>query len=108
MPAALHSEDLQREAEKGRLLVVAGTGVSLAATKNKLLASWAGLLHHGVDYCQQLDPALTAEWVRVVHAARLNLHTLTSGFRQQKRSLIGFVLPKAGTSNDGSGKPWEL
>jgi len=50
----LHFEDLRREVEHKHLLIVVGTGVSLAATGNNPNASWAGLLRHGANYCNQL------------------------------------------------------
>ncbi len=47
--------DLQAEiAASGRALVIVGTGVTLAATAGTpahSLASWPGLLRHGIDHC---------------------------------------------------------
>lgn len=50
-------EDLRKEIQAGRVLVVVGTGVSLAATGGKpddSVASWRGLLKEGLNRCQTL------------------------------------------------------
>jgi hypothetical protein len=46
-------DDLRQEIAKGHVLVVVGTGVSLAAT-GESVASWQGLLRNGVDRCEGL------------------------------------------------------
>jgi tetratricopeptide (TPR) repeat protein len=47
--------DLRQEIAKGHVLVVVGTGVSLAATDGESVASWQGLLKDGVERCQALQ-----------------------------------------------------
>jgi hypothetical protein len=48
-------DDIQAElAESGRGAIVVGTGVAVAATGGTALAalaSWEGLLRHGLDHC---------------------------------------------------------
>jgi hypothetical protein len=44
-------EDLKQQIENGSAIVIAGTGVSLGASNGDACASWAGLLHDGVDRC---------------------------------------------------------
>lgn len=58
--------DLKTEISRGQIVVVAGTGVAIAASDDQKIdghqvASWDGLLLHGVDYClnvhQVIDPS---------------------------------------------------
>ena len=71
--------DVLRSAiEKGQALVLVGAGVSIGATKGQVvqvgkktfpLASWTGLLHHGVTFCEQWVKAdLPPGWSRSVRA----------------------------------------
>src|SRR5271166_1405337 len=71
--------DMLRSAiEKGQALVLVGAGVSIGATKGQVvqvgkkkfpLASWTGLLHHGVTFCEQWVKAdLPRGWSRSVRA----------------------------------------
>jgi len=63
MTAAL-LQDLKREIATGQLLVIVGTGVSIAATKNSAAASWTGLLKSGVDRCEPRCPPGWGDRVR--------------------------------------------
>jgi hypothetical protein len=45
--------DLRRQIEKGEAILVVGAGVSITATRNPL-ASWSGLLKHGITRCRDL------------------------------------------------------
>jgi GTPase SAR1 family protein len=52
-------DKLKEEIALGRVVIVAGTGVSIAACGNQkvdghAVASWPGLLQHGLAYCEQL------------------------------------------------------
>ena len=53
MTEALRQELAQRIRDK-KVLVVTGTGVSLAATGANPLASWTGLISNGIDRCVEL------------------------------------------------------
>jgi hypothetical protein len=56
-------DDLQAELAAGQVVVVVGSGVSVAATGNAPAASWTGLLEDGVAYCQSLlGPSLPPGW----------------------------------------------
>ncbi|WP_017327404.1 SIR2 family protein [Synechococcus sp. PCC 7336] len=46
-----------------KVVVIVGAGVSIAATGNHPVASWMGLLEHGVRQCQKLGRAQRA-WVQ--------------------------------------------
>ena len=71
--------DMLRSAiEKGQALVLVGAGVSIGATRGQVvqvgkkkfpLASWTGLLHHGVTFCEQWVKAdLPRGWAKAVRA----------------------------------------
>src|SRR5215510_14405335 len=47
-------DDLQQQIEAGQVVAIVGAGVSVGATNNHAVASWQGLLHHGVGYCHKL------------------------------------------------------
>ncbi len=60
-------EDLRKEIQAGRVLVIVGSGVSTGATKGNPLASWTGLLKNGVDRCVSVR-GLDAKWAGRVRA----------------------------------------
>src|SRR5258708_1632431 len=45
-------DDLLKDLEKGNVLLVVGTGVSIQATGNQPCANWAGLILDGIDHCE--------------------------------------------------------
>ncbi|MBX3746549.1 MAG: SUMF1/EgtB/PvdO family nonheme iron enzyme [Verrucomicrobiae bacterium] len=56
-----------------QLVLVAGTGVALAACDRQevnghVVASWDGLLGHGVDYCEKVEHAIKADEADAVRA----------------------------------------
>jgi hypothetical protein len=55
-------DELQREIAQGRMLVVVGAGVSIAATDGDDLASWTGLLRHGAGRCVEVADPLPDGW----------------------------------------------
>jgi tetratricopeptide (TPR) repeat protein len=57
MPGNTLRDDLQRQIDGGRVVAIVGAGVSVGATKGKPVASWQGLLHHGIDRCRELSTA---------------------------------------------------
>jgi hypothetical protein len=63
-------EDLQREIDSGSVIAIIGAGVSIGVTNNQPVASWQGLLHHGVDRCLGLRQLthVDDEWAKRVHA----------------------------------------
>jgi SIR2-like domain len=59
-------QKLKEDIPKGRVVIIAGTGVSIAACGNQKIegypvASWAGLLQHGLAYCRNLGLADEAD-----------------------------------------------
>ena len=63
MPDTLR-EDLRRLIAEQQVLVIVGSGVSIAATHNAAAASWSGLLQLGVQQCGKLHPQPDAAWTK--------------------------------------------
>jgi hypothetical protein len=55
-------DDLRAHLAQGDVLVVIGAGVSIGATNRSPVASWAGLLKHGLGRCRAVC-SLTGEWL---------------------------------------------
>jgi tetratricopeptide (TPR) repeat protein len=55
-------EDLKSAIGRKDLLIVVGAGVSLATTQGNDLASWQGLLRHGVQRCSSVCQPLPERW----------------------------------------------
>jgi hypothetical protein len=50
---------LKKDIAQGRVVTIAGTGVSITACGNQKIekhpvATWDGLLRHGLEYCREL------------------------------------------------------
>jgi hypothetical protein len=58
----LLEQDLRRELERGRVVVVVGAGVAVAATRGDPIASWLGLLENGIGRCEQVFLTLPEGW----------------------------------------------
>ncbi len=55
-------QKLKEDITQGHVVIIAGTGVSVAACENQLIenhpvASWPGLLQNGLEYCRSLGVA---------------------------------------------------
>lgn len=57
-------EELERELADPRKpgLIIAGAGIAIAATEGEAVASWLGLLRHGVNHCEQYVHNLPKGW----------------------------------------------
>lgn len=55
-------DDLREQISRGRVLVVAGAGVSLGASGNAPTAGWTGLLRNGIDEVLALPQRPPAGW----------------------------------------------
>jgi hypothetical protein len=62
------TDELCRQIAEGRMLMVAGAGISVAATGGDCLASWTGLLRHGVERCVEVAGDLPEGWADSVRA----------------------------------------
>jgi tetratricopeptide (TPR) repeat protein len=95
-------QDLQREIEAGSVIAIIGAGVSIGATNNQPVASWQGLLHHGVDRClelTQLTPS-KADWAKRVHAE------IDSGDLDDMLSAAEKISRKLGAPKGGEYSRW--
>ena len=78
---------LKDEIAAGRTVTIAGTGVSVAACRNQEIegfkvATWTGLLLHGVKHCQDIgiaDDDDTELLTRQINSGKANF--LNSAFR---------------------------
>jgi hypothetical protein len=64
-------DDLKRQIACGQVVVVTGTGVSVAVCENQQVdgfsvATWTGLLKHGVHFCQHTESTLDAKEAKAV------------------------------------------
>lgn len=67
MTAEVLLKDLQEQIERGQVVVIVGAGVSIGATNGDRVASWIGLLEHGVSRCRDVAiPQLTDDWKDLV------------------------------------------
>src|SRR5947209_8584856 len=68
---ATPAEDLRKEVQARRVLVIAGAGVSLSTTDQpgRQIASWKGLLYNGAERCMSvLQPPSTQAWSKRIRA----------------------------------------
>ncbi len=92
-------EDLRQEIEKGHVLVVVGSGVSLAATNGNPLASWTGLLKDGVERCVKVK-GLDARWANRVR------EEIDSGDMDDLLSAAEKISSKLGFPDGGEYRRW--
>ena len=64
-------DDLKHQIARGQVVTVTGTGISVAACENQQVdgfsvATWTGLLKHGVHFCQHTESALNAKEAKAV------------------------------------------
>jgi hypothetical protein len=64
----LLERDLRREVERTRVVAIVGAGVSVGATRGSSVASWTGLLEHGISRCEQLYLTLPDGWGEALRA----------------------------------------
>lgn len=62
MAAPTVRDELLEQLARRQVLVVVGSGVSIAATANNAVASWKGLLQSGVARCLARHPELDVAW----------------------------------------------
>ncbi len=82
-------DDLRRDIANGHVLVVVGTGVSLAAT-GEPVASWQGLLLDGVDRCEGLEnlsPSKAAKLRAAIRSGKLDRLLTAAG--EVRKALSG-------------------
>jgi tetratricopeptide (TPR) repeat protein len=62
MSSSLLVGDLQSQIDRGKVVAIIGSGISISATNENALASWRGLLEHGVQRCIDLFGILPPGW----------------------------------------------
>lgn len=92
-------DDLRQEIANGHVLVVVGTGVSLAATGGESVASWKGLLLDGVDRCQELRDLSDS-------AGGALRADIDSGSLKRLLSAASKIRKMLGTPDEGEVKVW--
>ncbi len=92
-------EDLRKEIQAGRVLVIVGSGVSTGATKGNPLASWTGLLKNGVDRCVSVR-GLDSKWADRVRAE------IGSGDMDDLLSAAEKISSKLGVPDGGEYQRW--
>ena len=98
-PEGLLEQDLSREIERGRVVIVVGSGVSVAATGNRPVASWVGL-EDGVSRCEQLFLTLPDGWGNGLRAK------LRSGDAEDLLYVADEVARALGAPTDGEYRRW--
>ena len=83
---------LRQRIRDNQVVVVVGSGVSIAATGKAPAASWKGLIGLGIDACRKWDPRLDAKW-----AARKR-DALDSGDRREFLSVANEIGERIGTT----------
>ncbi len=100
-------DELRHEISQGRILAVAGAGISIAATGGDCLASWTGLLRHGVERCVEVASPLPEGWAERVRAEidSQDLDELLSAAEKISRKLVAPCGPEyAGWLRDTVGR----
>ena len=68
MPDSELVQDLKDSIARGKALFIVGAGVSIGATNNNPVASWNGLLHHGINRCKEVgQPRLGGKRASELH-----------------------------------------
>ena len=57
-------DDLRHQFKTGQVLVIVGAGVSIGATRNHPVASWAGLLEDGIERCVRTGAGILIVWMK--------------------------------------------
>jgi tetratricopeptide (TPR) repeat protein len=94
-------DDLQRQIDAGRVVAIVGAGVSYGATNRNPVASWQGLLHHGVDRCLELPTAGLSE-----ASAKLLHDQINSGDLDMMLAAAEVVSRKLGAPGGGEWGRW--
>lgn len=93
--------DLVDQLRNGKVIVMAGTGVSIEATGNSnSRASWKGLIQDGLKRASAIDPSITSDWL-----ARCE-EELSSGNLDDMLSVAEKVSKRLGAPDSGEWSRW--
>jgi HEAT repeat protein len=101
--AVQHEDELRREIAAGRVTVIVGAGVSIAATGAAATASWIGLLTDGIDRCASVVPGLPGRWADRMHDL---LDLGREGDTEALLSVAEQITVKLGGASGGEMKRW--
>lgn len=92
-------DDFARAVQGSRVILIAGTGVSAAATGNSPSATWAGLIRSGIETAHRLDPAqCDSAWKAVVEQAlTIGIERGNTGLLINAASMVRSALTEIGT-----------
>jgi SIR2-like domain/Tetratricopeptide repeat len=94
-------DDLQQQIEAGQVVAIVGAGVSVGATNNHAVASWQGLLRHGVDYCRMLPTTgVTDTMAQLLHSQ------IDAGDLDMMLSTAEVISAKLGAPQGGEWRRW--
>lgn len=93
-------DDLKELIAKKQIIIVVGSGVSLGATNRNPLASWIGLIEHGIDRCTQVVSNLPTGW------ANRQKEAVHSGDMDDLLSAAEQVSSKLKAPNGGEFRRW--
>ena len=102
-PSSSQIDQLQREIASGQLVVVVGSGVSVAACGNQevdghKVATWSGLLEHGVDRLIAIGAADGGE--------EMLRNMIRSGITDFMISAAGMITERFKARSDGTLRSW--
>jgi tetratricopeptide (TPR) repeat protein len=101
LPGNSLRDDLQRQIAAGEVVAIVGAGVSIGATNNHPVASWQGLLHHGVDRCRALPTTgVTEPTAQLLHAQ------INTGDLDLMLAAAEVISAKLGAPNGGEWSRW--
>ena len=94
-------DDLQQQIQAGQVVAIVGAGVSVGATNNHAVASWQGLLHHGVDYCRMLPTTgVTDATAQLLHSQ------IDAGDLDMMLAAAEVISAKLGAPQGGEWRRW--
>jgi hypothetical protein len=99
----VYLEDLKADIAAGRVLVVAGTGVTVAATNAAPTADWLGLIEDGISTASQVAASLPPKWDEVTRGL---LDLAKGGHMPSTLSVASQVLEALGGQGSGTYASW--
>lgn len=99
----MDAEALREDVAAGRVIVVAGTGVSVAASGRAATADWAGLMASGIDASLAANTELPAGWEST---ARAMLTMAIEGHLASATGLASLVVEALGGKSSAQFASW--
>lgn len=93
-------KDLRQQIAESRAVFVIGAGVSIAASGEAKVASWSGLLEHGIGRCQEIAAGLPSGW------QERRLGDIQSGDTSEMISAAEAIVERLGGVHSGEYSRW--